>query len=134
MQDIRRPAKKAIQPVPVKRKFPYKYLMFAAGIVLVIAVVMLLWPRKRSAPNLNSVEVIKYMVAEHMVLPANEQPALVTVVDKNKVNTKFLKQSENGDKVLIYQNNKKAIIYRPSINKIIDIGPVLIDTPTETSQ
>jgi len=60
------------------------------------------------------------------VLPIDETPALATVTDKAKLTTKFLQKAENGDKILIYQKAGRVIIYRPSIDRIIDVGPVQI--------
>jgi hypothetical protein len=58
-------------------------------------------------------------------LPENETPTIATVTDKEKLkNQPFFTQAENGDNILIYLQSKKAILYRPSINKIIDIAPV----------
>jgi len=59
-----------------------------------------------------------------MELPA-EQPTIVTVVDKEKLQDQnFFKKAENGDKVIIYANEKMAILYRPSTKKIIEVAPV----------
>jgi hypothetical protein len=47
----------------------------------------------------------------------------------------FYANAENGDKVLLYQQAKKAYLYRPSINKVIDIAPVVMSeqaSPTPT--
>lgn len=62
-----------------------------------------------------------------MILPSDETPALLTVTDTTKLTSTFLRQAKNGDKVLVYQANKKAVIYRPSADKIVDVGPVVID-------
>jgi len=71
-----------------------------------------------------------------MVLPDNESPAELTIVDKTKIKTQFLKKSENGDRVLIYQKHQRVIIYRPSIDRIVDVGVVQIDdvTPIQRRQ
>lgn len=67
--------------------------------------------------------VIK-QVGEIYLLP-DEIPTLATVSDKNQlVDQIFFKNSENGDKVLIYKTAGIAILYRPSIGKIINVGPV----------
>lgn len=84
--------------------------------------------------DLTDVKVVTGLVSKHVVLPSNEAPALLTVTDASKLTTDFLKQASNGDKVLIYQENKKAIIYRPSIDRIIDIGPVVIDSVSGGSE
>ena len=58
-------------------------------------------------------------------LPTNEQPTIATVSDKTKLeNQPFFAKAQNGDKVLIYSQNKQAILYRPSMNKIISIGTI----------
>lgn len=66
----------------------------------------------------------------------NEQPTIATVLDKEKLKDQtFFKKAENGDKVLVYMKEKQAILYRPSENIIIEVGPVNIDNSTAgTSQ
>ena len=79
-----------------------------------------------------SLLAVKNKISKHLILTQDEEPAMLTVTDKNKINTPFLKQAENGDKMLIYQNAKKVILYRPSIDRIIDVGPVSIaETPSQ---
>jgi len=64
-----------------------------------------------------------------MFLPVDEEPSLATVTDITKLRKEavtdslklFLKDAANGDKILIYQNAKKNILYRPSVNRIVDI-------------
>ncbi len=74
------------------------------------------------------------MVSKLMNLPGEETPTVATVNDKEKLkNQPFFAKSENGDKVLIYANAKKAILYRPSINKIIDVAPVNIGPTASAS-
>lgn len=72
----------------------------------------------------NEVAKIVKLVSKHMELP-DEAPTLATVTDKEKLSEQnFFKQAENGDKVLIYLQAGKAILYRPSIGKIIDVTKV----------
>jgi hypothetical protein len=71
-------------------------------------------------------------VEKLMVLPSDETPSMATVLDKNKLEGQdFFVGVENGDKLLIFSKSMQAIIYRPSSNKIIKVGPIFIN---ETNQ
>lgn len=55
-------------------------------------------------------------------LPLGENPTVATVTDIEKLaNQPFFNNAENGDKVLIYKTSNKAILYRPSTNKVIEV-------------
>lgn len=62
-----------------------------------------------------------------IVLPAGEDPVIATVSDKSKLESQpFFANAKNGDKVIIYLKAKKAYLYDPIANKIIDVGPVAL--------
>jgi hypothetical protein len=70
-------------------------------------------------------------ISVFMILPEGEEPTIATVSDREKLSEKdFFKKSENGDKILIYTEAKKAILYRPSLNKVIEVAPLLMDQKT----
>lgn len=67
-------------------------------------------------------------------LPLGETPTIATVQDATKLNEQpFFSEAENGDKLLIYTKAKKAFLYRPSTNKIIEIAPVSIGEEDKTT-
>lgn len=74
-------------------------------------------------------------VAALVDLPTNESPTLATVsnVDalkkQSKFNETFFADTKNGDILLVYSKNNKAIVYRPSTNKIIASGPYQFTAP-----
>jgi hypothetical protein len=82
----------------------------------------------------NAREEAKKLVAEVSKLisvPSDEDPTVATVEDSEKLkSTPFFANAQNGDRVLIYSTAKKAIIYRPGENKIIEVGPISIGTPS----
>jgi hypothetical protein len=72
-------------------------------------------------------KILKQISAK-IVLP-DEVPTFATVADKAKLEDQpFFKNSENGDKVLIFTNSGRVVLYRPSIKKIIDISTVTVAT------
>ena len=61
-------------------------------------------------------------------LPKEETPTIVTVSDKDKLKDQaFFTEAENGDILFVYTTAMKAILYRPSSNKIINLAPININ-------
>ena len=81
---------------------------------------------KTEDPTVEVEKVIK-RVGEIYLLP-DEIPTIATVSDKTQLtNQAFFERSENGDKVLIYRTAGLAILYRPRIGKIVNVGPVNLE-------
>lgn len=71
-------------------------------------------------------------VGKLMVLPANETPTIATVTAPEQLKGQvFFINAHKGDQLLIYKNAQKAILYNPSINKIIEVSPY---TPSQPQQ
>ncbi len=62
-----------------------------------------------------------------MVLPDNEQPTIATVADPSKLKDQpFFTNAKAGDRVFIYTNARKAILYDETANKIVEVAPINI--------
>lgn len=74
-------------------------------------------------------------VGKLMELPSDEEPTIATISDKTKLSAQpFFARAKNGDKVLIYTQAKKAILYDPIANKIIDVTNINVaPSPSATS-
>ncbi len=71
-----------------------------------------------------------------IVLPENDTPILAVVSDpKALAGETFFAHAEVGDRVLIYKQSRKAILYRPSIKKIIEMESIPADalSPSTTT-
>lgn len=66
-------------------------------------------------------------VGKLVVLPEGESPTVATVSDPEALKDQaFFAKAVQGDKVLIYAEAKKAILYSVSLNKVIDVAPLNI--------
>lgn len=84
-----------------------------------------------SAALQNEAEELVNKVSKLMILPKDDQPTIATVADIKKLQGQvFFKNAKNGDKVLIYSKTKKAILYDPTANKIIEVAPLNLVQPT----
>jgi hypothetical protein len=61
-------------------------------------------------------------------LPTSEKPTVAQVQDKSKLADQvFFKKAQNGDYLIVYQNEKLALLYRESSKKLINVGPINTD-------
>lgn len=102
-----------------------------AGTVILLGLGAYLIKGHKAKPLTGEAELksVQAKISRHYLLPTDEEPALATVTDTSKLKTPIFKNSQAGDRILIYQVNQIAIIYRPSTDRIIAVGPVSIDTP-----
>lgn len=88
------------------------------------------WSELKHDPQKVAQEEITAIVAQVgalMVLPEGEQPTVATVTDPSKLaDQPFFAKAKIGDKVLLYANAQKAILYDPLANKIVEVAPLNI--------
>jgi len=114
-----------------------KVLIFISGIVFVgviIGGIYLLFFQNKGIESLTEDQVkqkIKSVTKEieKLILLPNEIPSLATVMDADvlKKNQPFYRDAQNGDIVLLYSSERKAIIYNPREKKLVNVGPIIID-------
>lgn len=81
------------------------------------------------ADSQKEVNALIAQVGKLIILPQNEIPTVATVSDPEKLKGQaFFINALQGDKVLIYSTAKKAILYRPSAKKIIEVAPINLGT------
>jgi len=101
------------------------------SLVLLYVIVLITQNIFIQSPNTNVEEEVRKtveVVGKLMELPA-EMPTVATVSDVTKLppDQPFFSLAKNGDKVLFYNDAKKAILYRPSIDKIINVAPITVN-------
>lgn len=71
-------------------------------------------------------------IARLMVLPEGEEPVIATISDIASLakNQPFYADAHNGDRVIVYMKAKKAIIYDPNADKIVNVGPIFLEPPS----
>jgi uncharacterized membrane protein YkgB len=104
-------------------------LVAAGAIALIVLILVIFGITKAWGALFGGTEYeMKSLVAdvgEHMLLPENETPTLATVSDLHALEGQmFFRNAAVGDKVLMYLVSQQAILYRPSIDKIIEVGPI----------
>lgn len=125
----------------LKLNFSKKALIgISVGIIIIIALIPSFYfynqyqslQKKLSNPNISAAEETQKLIeklGKLIELPTDEVPQVATVSDPEKLKDQaFFARAKAGDKVLFYTNAKRAILYDPVANKIIDVAPVNIST------
>jgi Flp pilus assembly protein CpaB len=118
-------------------------IILAAVVIVVILVGYFGWTKwqaKQASPEVQAAKLeeqknaIIAKIKQLTVLP-EEEPVLFTVNDANLLRSQqaFFKDAQNGDVLLVFQKNSKALIYREASNQIINAGPVSFQQPQATS-
>jgi hypothetical protein len=127
------PASTPVNSPPPKKKTNKKFFVIIAGIIIggLLFSTYYFWQKYRKIlknPNIVAQEEVKGItekIQKFMDLPEGETPDLAKVSNKEKLEGQpFFQKSQNGDVVLIYLKAKRAILYRPSTNRVIDMVPL----------
>lgn len=68
-------------------------------------------------------------VSKLILLPENESPVVATIVNSAKLaeTQPFYKGAQDGDKLLIFPESEKALIYSPARNILVSVGPAFVE-------
>ncbi len=118
-------------------KLNTKLMMRILAIVAIVAIVLAgyLYSEVRTLkknPQATAQEEandLVWKVSKLVVLPEGETPTVATVADPEALKDQaFFAKAQKGDKVLIYAQAKKAILYSVSLNRVVDVAPLNINS------
>ena len=76
-----------------------------------------------------------------LIIVPDETPVIATIIKAEEliVEQKFYLGSKDGDYLIVFPTAKKALIYRENENRLINVGPIIVDqqatsTPQEPVQ
>ena len=126
------PAKKLIS---TKKLFIVVLIVITAGLGVIYGVRAFRGNDEGAGTDAGSLEIeeVVSQVSRHLLLPQGEVPTLATIIDAATLAQEqaFYQNASDGDKLLIYLQNQRAIIYNPKQDIIVNVGPIVVDTPTQ---
>ncbi len=138
-------ASKPKPTVPISKTLTIKIIVGLLVFIVVVALIFLIKDRitlqgkvdklssTSSSPAQDETQELVDRLNKFMELPSDEKPTLATVSDVESLRTQtFFKNAQNGDKVLLYATAGKAILYRPSTQKVIEVSA--LNTSTNTTK
>jgi hypothetical protein len=113
--------------------------ILAVSIVVLLAVMIALLVQIEAyrTPVLTSEEKTRLIVDEigkSIILPDDELPTVATVADPSKLSDQpFFASAQVGDQVLIYPSSKRAILWRPSVHKVVEVSNLTVSVPAAST-
>ncbi len=100
-------------------------------------IALLSTPEGQQTMAQNEVNRLVEKVGKLILLPLNEKPVVAEVKDAEKLakTEPFYEQAHDGDRLLIYPNAKRAVLYSEKNNVVVNVGPIVLNetsNPAET--
>lgn len=136
-----RPNMKSLQRWNMLKGRPLVLSILIVSIIVVVFISTLrlihgywLWSSEE-AREVTLVEETIAAASKLILLPEGEVPLVATIVDVNslKVEQAFYKDAQNGDRLLLFGESLKAVLYSPDRNIIVNVGPVQVPDADEES-
>lgn len=113
-------------------------LILSSAVLMAVifgATALYFWNEVKKDPQRAAQEEIEdtlARVSRLMVLPEGETPTVATVTDPERLKDQpFFVNAKAGYKVLIYTNARKAILYDPVADKIVEVAPLNLGEPAK---
>jgi hypothetical protein len=112
------------------------------NLVIVLVVILALIPsayfynksRTQTKDSVTQIQEVQKKVGKHILLPTGETPSLIPALTQEQLNKlvsqTFFSQAKVGDEVLVYSRAGRAILYRPSIDRVVEMAPLNSSTTT----
>jgi hypothetical protein len=114
-----------------KRYFITGFIVIAVSLGVWLLVVNRDSSSSGTGSGQRQIDIAVSKIGRHILLPSGEQPTLATINDVSKYSSvEFFKNATDGDQLLVYAQARQAILYRPSIDKIIAVAPLDPNTTT----
>ena len=106
------------------QKFKIATILLSVLVLVSAASAIYFYTHLRGQDDLNQ-EDLAALVGRIILLPQGEAPTIATINDLEPLKDQpFFTNAAIGDRVLIYNSAKKAFIFRPSLNKIIEVSTI----------
>lgn len=128
-----RPRVSSTPPEPAKKKRSKWFIVFILIVFILLAgsaaaAVYLYRENKKLMADRVEIDETKRIIEQvsgMIDVPGEEVPTMATVADKEKLkDQEFFANAENGDRLILYSSTKKAILFRPSTGKIINVSSI----------
>lgn len=92
-------------------------------------------PAKQPVTSAEVASVLKKL-ERHIILPTDEQPEIGRIDDPIEAvkNQPFVTGAQKGDLLIVYVKARRAIVYSPSRDIIVNVGPISFDSRTTENQ
>jgi hypothetical protein len=110
----------------VRAKAVYPFVIGGLSTIVIVLIGVIIYSYTAQKPHDDRAALLE-RVGHHMLLPS-DTPVIAEVVDVEKLQSSLKGVAQKGDYILIFESKQKTIVYRPGVDKIIDVQTILFGT------
>lgn len=122
----------------MKNKKIVSLLTIVIVALLAFAIFKKFYPTTATPEGQLSEKQIKSLVTKvsKLINVPEETPVIATIIKADQLiaEQKFYAGSKDGDYLMVFPTAQKAIIYRESENRLINVGPIIVDQPATSTK